>query len=129
MSTAAGLRVEGVAEIRHAPRVTTSLDLPIGDRGGATFGELIAAPGPDIGEELHITLAGEAVRRTVDETPEPEREVIRLRYGIDGDAEPQTYAAIGRRLGISAVRVRAIEKQALEQLALRRELQAVAEAA
>ena len=61
--------------------------------------------------------------------PEPERQVIRLRYGIDGDAEPQTYAAIGQRLGLSPVRVSAIEKQALEQLALRRESQALADAA
>ena len=44
-------------------------------------------------------------------------------------AEPQTYATIGRRLGLSPVRVSAIEKQALEQLALRRELQALADAA
>ena len=29
---------------------------------------------------------------------EPERSVICLRYGLDGDAEPQSYAAIGRRL-------------------------------
>jgi RNA polymerase primary sigma factor len=129
MSAAAGLRVEDVAAIKHAPRVTTSLDRPVGGLAGATLGELVAARGADVGEELHITLASEAVRRTVDEMPEPERQVIRLRYGIDGEAEPQTYAAIGQRLGLSPVRVSAIEKQALEQLALRRELQALADAA
>src|SRR6188472_1471184 len=83
---------------RPASRVATSLDRPLAGGEGATLGELVAAPGGDVGEELNITLSAEAVRRIVDEMPEPEREVIRLRYGIDGDAQPQTYAAIGGRL-------------------------------
>jgi RNA polymerase primary sigma factor len=129
IAAAAGLAVEQVAEIKHATRVVTSLDRPVGEVEATTLGELIAAPGPEVGEELHITLAGETVRRVLDEMPEPEREVIRLRYGIDGDAAPQTYAEIGQRLGLSPVRVRAIEKRALAELALRRELQALSDAA
>jgi RNA polymerase primary sigma factor len=129
IAAAAELTVEQVAEIHRAARVATSLDRPLAGGEGATLGELVAAPGGDVGEELNITLSAEAVRRIVDEMPEPERQVIRLRYGIDGDAEPQTYAAIGGRLGLSPVRVSAIERRALEQLALRRELQALADAA
>jgi RNA polymerase primary sigma factor len=129
IAAATGLTVEQIAEIHQAARVATSLDRPVGDGEGATLGELVAAPAADVGEELNITLSRQAVRTIVDEMPEPERQVIRLRYGIDGDAEPQTYKAIGRRLDLSPVRVRAIEKRALEQLALRRELQALADAA
>ena len=129
IAAAAELTVEQVAEIHQAARVATSLDRPVAGGEGATLGELVAAPGADVGEELNISLSSEAVRRIVDEMPDPERQVIRLRYGIDGGAEPQTYATIGRRLGLSPVRVSAIEKQALEQLALRRELQALADAA
>jgi RNA polymerase primary sigma factor len=129
IAAAADLPVEQVAEIKRATRVVTSLDRPVGDGDAATLGELIAAPGTDVGEELHITLARATVRRVLDEMPEREREVIRLRYGIDGDAEPQTYAQIGRRLGLTPVRVSAIEKRALAELALRRELQALSDAA
>jgi RNA polymerase primary sigma factor len=129
IAAAADLPVEQVAEIKHATRVVTSLDRPVGDVEGATLGELIAAPGADVGEELHITLAGDTVRRVLDEMPEVERAVIRLRYGIDGGAEPQTYAQIGQRLGLTPVRVSAIEKRALAELALRRELQALSDAA
>jgi RNA polymerase primary sigma factor len=129
IAAAAELTTEQVAEIHQASRVATSLDRPVAGREGATLGELVAAPAADVGEELHISLSGEAVRRVVDELPEPERQIIRLRYGIDGDPEPQTYAAIGDRLGLSAVRVSAIEKRALEELALRRELKALADAA
>ncbi|HEX5901224.1 MAG TPA: sigma-70 family RNA polymerase sigma factor [Solirubrobacteraceae bacterium] len=129
IAAAADLPVDQVAEIKHATRVVTSLDRPLGDVDGATLGEVIAAPGADVGEELYITLAGATVRRVLDEMPEVEREVIRLRYGIDDAAEPQTYAQIGRRLGLTPVRVSAIEKRALAELALRRELQALSDAA
>jgi RNA polymerase primary sigma factor len=129
IATAADLPMRQVTEIKDATRVVTSLDRPVGEQEGATLGELIAAPGPDVGDELHITLAGDTVRRVLDEMPEREREVIRLRYGIDGDAEPQTYAQIGKRLGLTPVRVSAIERRALAELALRRELQALSDAA
>lgn len=57
--------------------------------------------------------------------PEPERSVIRLRYGLDGDQEPQTSVAIARALGIDPDLVSRIESRALEELARRRELEAV----
>ena len=49
--------------------------------------------------------------------------MIRLRYGLDGDREPQTYIAIGAQLGISPDRIHTIEDRALRQLALHRELE------
>jgi RNA polymerase primary sigma factor len=60
--------------------------------------------------------------------PEPDREVIRLRFGIDGDP-PQTQAAVGRRLRLRTPEVRAIEQRALALLARVRELEALSDAA
>jgi len=54
--------------------------------------------------------------------------VIRLRYGINGD-DPQPLRETGRRLGLSAERVRQLESRALKLLATRRELEALREAA
>ena len=101
----------------------------MGELEAATLGELIAAPGPRSERSCTSASRAQTVRRVLDEMPEPEREVIRLRYGIDGDAEPQTYASIGQRLGLTPVRVSAIEKRALAELALRRELKALSDAA
>lgn len=42
------------------------------------------------------------------------RSVIRLRYGLDG--EPLTHEEIGRRLGVSAVTIRRLERRALQRL-------------
>ena len=54
--------------------------------------------------------------------PDREREVVTLRYGIDGN-EPRTLEEIGRRLGLTRERVRQIEVETLGQLATVRELQ------
>ena len=82
IAAAADLPVEQVAEIKHATRVVTSLDRPVGDIEGATLGELIAAPGPMSARSSHHPRR-RTVRRVVDEMPELEREVIRMRYGIE----------------------------------------------
>ncbi|HYF25716.1 MAG TPA: sigma-70 family RNA polymerase sigma factor, partial [Baekduia sp.] len=122
------LPVEQVVELTTTPRVVTSLDRPVGDEE-TSFGALLPADTPDVGEEVHIALGREAVRRAVADMTEPMRSVLKLRYGLNGDPEPQTYAAIGRRLHIDPTGVRQIEERALRELALRRELEAFVEAA
>jgi RNA polymerase primary sigma factor len=129
LAEAAGLSVDRIAELDAAARVVTSLDRPLEAGSDATFGDLLPGPAGDVGDELHIELSREAVRRTVDELDDPERSVIRLRYGIGGDETPHTLTAIGERLGMSAERVRTVEKRGLQQLARRRELQALRDAA
>ena len=52
---------------------------------------------------------------------------LELRYGIDGDTAPVSLAEAGRRLGLSAERVRTLEAEALERLALEREIAALLE--
>jgi RNA polymerase primary sigma factor len=123
LAAATGLDVSRVRALGDAPRVVTSLDRAIGDDDETTLGAMLA-DGRDLGEEVHVSLEREQVRQAVAAMAEPERAVIRLRYGLDGD-EPLAYAAIGRRLRLNASSVRQLEKRALRQLALRRELQAL----
>ena len=72
-----------VEEVRGAARTVTSLDRPVGD-GETPFGELLEYDGAGMEEEIQVSLAQETLRRTVAELPESERNVIRMRYGIDG---------------------------------------------
>jgi RNA polymerase primary sigma factor len=69
------------------------------------------------------------VRRTVEELPERERKVIKLRFGLNGDRDPLPLTQTGRQLGITAETVREVERRALQHLSLRRELEALREAA
>jgi RNA polymerase primary sigma factor len=129
IAAAAELSPEQVQELRDASRVVTSLDRPVGETGETAFGDLLASEDSSPQEEVEVTLAEQAVRRVVSELPEPEREVIKLRYGLNGQREPLPLAGVGRELGVSPERVKALEQRALEQLALRREMQSLDEAA
>ena len=128
VAAAAELPLEQVEEVREAARTVTSLDRPVGEEGDTALGDLLESGEPDIEEEVEVSLAEETLRRTIEELPEPERNVIRLRYGIDGD-DPQPLRETGRRLGLSAERVRQLESKALKLLATKRELEALREAA
>jgi RNA polymerase primary sigma factor len=124
ISQASGVPLEQIEEIRDAGRAVTSLDKPIGEEGEAALGDLFASDEMSPEEEVHLTLSEEVIRRTVNELPETERDVLKLRYGINGD-EPTPLRETGKRLGMSPERVRQIESKALAKLAMRRELDAL----
>ena len=122
---ATGLEPRQVIALAEAPRVVTSLDRSVGEDDETTLGALIPAEAMDFGDEVHISLEREQVRRAVATMAEPERSIIQLRYGLDGDPEPQSYAAIGRKLRLDPGRVRQLEERALTRLARVRELEAL----
>jgi RNA polymerase primary sigma factor len=124
----AELPLTQVEEVRDAARTVTSLDRPVGEEGETALGELLEGGAPPVDEEVEVSLSEQLLRRTIEELPEPERNVIRLRYGINGD-DPQPLRETGRRLGLSAERVRQLESKALKRLATRRELEALREVA
>jgi RNA polymerase primary sigma factor len=128
VARAARLRPEQVRRVHEAARAVTSLDRPVGE-GEASLGELFPAETTAPGEALEIGLEQRAVREALAKLPETERVVLQLRYGLDGDPEPQTLAAVGRRLGLSRERVRQIEADALAHLAVTREIAALRPAA
>jgi RNA polymerase primary sigma factor len=121
------LSLKHVKEVRAAARAVTSLDRPVGEEGDTSFVDLIAGEAAEPSEEVHLSLAERAVRTAVEGLPEREREVVKLRYGMNGDRDPQSLEEIGRTLGITRERVRQIEAQALAHLAERREVAALGE--
>jgi RNA polymerase primary sigma factor len=129
IAEAAELPVRQVAEIREVARTVTSLDRPVDESGETALGALLASSEPSPESEVAITLTEEAVRRSVEELPEREREVIKLRFGLNGEREPLAMTQTGERLGMSPATVREIEQRALAHLALQRELMALREAA
>ena len=129
VAKAAKLPLKQVREVRQAARAVTSLDKPIGAEGDATFGDLFKDERSDFEEEVEVSLEQETLHRAVEKLPEREREVLRLRYGLDGAEEPKSLEEIGRRLGLTRERVRQIEAAALERLAVNREIEALRTAA
>ncbi len=129
VATAAKLPVKQVKEVKQAARAVTSLDKPIGDEGSGTFGELFAAEQGSTEEEIEVSLREETLRKALEELGERERQVLMLRYGMNGDRDPMSLEAIGRELGITRERVRQIEANALETLSMLREVAALRDAA
>ena len=129
IAATAELSLDEVREAREAARVVTSLDRPVGEQEETSFGALLPSGerGPD--EEVDILLREDALRRALERLPEPEREVVKLRYGLNGNPDPAPLSETGRRLGISQDAVRKLERKALSQLATSRELEGLSPAA
>jgi RNA polymerase primary sigma factor len=125
IAEAAELPLKQVREVREAARAVTSLDRPVGEEGEIAFGELVAGneAGPE--ETLHVSLEEDMLRRAVAALPDRQQEVVKLRYGLNGDGDPKSLDEIGRQLGLTRERVRQLEAEALERLAVNREIEAL----
>ena len=126
---AAELTLDQLADVRDLARTVTSLDKPVGEADESALGELLPAQGASTEEEVIVGLQEDAIKRALEGLPDVERDVLQLRYGIAGGDGPHPLTETGRRLGISADRVRDVERRALERLALNREIGALREAA
>jgi RNA polymerase primary sigma factor len=118
-----------VEELRDVARKVTSLERPLGTEGDTELGELLPGREPSPEEEVEISLRDQAVRAVVDELPEREQTVIKMRFGLDGERDPVSIREAARRLGVRPAEVQSIERRALEELSLRREIASLREAA
>ena len=112
----AKIDVEEVAELRELTRGLTSLDQPVGEDGETAFGDLLASDRPEPAEEVETNERQELINGAVEQLPEGERDVIRLRFGLAG-AEPLNLRQTGIELGIPMGKARELEQQGLSRLA------------
>jgi RNA polymerase primary sigma factor len=125
IAEATKLPLKQVREVQEVARAVTSLDRPVGEEGDAAFGDLVAGDEPGPEETLHVSLEEDMLRRAVATLPDRHQEVVKLRYGLNGDQDPKSLEEIGRRLGLTRERVRQLEADALERLAVNREIEAL----
>ncbi len=115
LSDATGIPVDGVVAALESATASVSLNAVVGSDGSGELGDLFADPeAADPVESVDEVLRREHVRAAVEGLPEPERSVVELRFGLNGD--PASLEEISRRLSISRERVRLIETEALEAL-------------
>jgi RNA polymerase primary sigma factor len=128
VSKAAKISLKHLREVRQAARAVTSLDKPLGEDNDASIGDLVGAAQEGVDEEVEVSLTESTLHRALEDIPDREREILRLRYGL-GTEEPTSLEEIGRRLGLTRERVRQIESQALQRLSVSREIEALRSAA
>ena len=105
--------VERVMSLVQEP---VSLDLPIGEDGDATFGDLIEAP--DAVSPLAAAEAsslGRSMAEALGELSPREQRILCMRFGIGGTTE-HTLEEVGKTFGVTRERIRQIEAKALEKL-------------
>jgi RNA polymerase sigma factor (sigma-70 family) len=116
IAAASGLDLERIELALAAPADTVSLERPVGTEGDAELGDFVE----DADALDPFEVAAEAsARRHLDAAlgmlDEQERQVIVLRYGLDG-AEPRTLSDVGQRFDLTRERVRQVEGRALAKL-------------
>ncbi|HEX9889902.1 MAG TPA: sigma-70 family RNA polymerase sigma factor [Nitriliruptorales bacterium] len=110
------LTIERLREIRQAARDPVSLDLPVGEEGDATMGELVADEDADDPEEVAaLILTQSLVREVLDTLNERERGIVEARFGLT-DGQVSTLEEIGVRYGVTRERIRQIEAKTLTKL-------------
>lgn len=111
----ARLSVDKIQQVLRLSLQPISLDTPIGDDGHrlSDFIEDRHTPSP-VNHCSHGELA-EALRHLLTSLQPREEEVIRLRFGLGGQAA-ETLERIGQTFMVSKERIRQIEKKALEKL-------------
>jgi RNA polymerase primary sigma factor len=114
----AGMTRSQVGSLICAERTPRGLDEPAGTETGDgwTVGELLADPvAEDAYEQVPQHVLAAQVPKLLEHLTERERVVIRARYGLEGEEE-STLQELAGLLGVSAERVRQIEKASLEKL-------------
>ncbi len=100
-----------------------SLSTAVGEGGTLELGDVLEQDSvPSVELELIRSSFEEQVRAMVSQLDDKEREVIKLRFGLDGE-DPRTLQEIGAALGLSRERIRQIESKAKEKLRRSHEVQ------
>ena len=106
-------------EVENALKVAgddLSLSAAVGEDGGLELGDTIEQDTvPSVERTLMRSSFEEQIRSLVAELDEKERQVISMRFGLDGE-DPRTLQEIGEALGLSRERIRQIESKAKEKL-------------
>lgn len=105
-----------VQELLEAMRDTVSLDVTVGEDGNSTLGDLVVDPDQDTPMQPLVDISLEAtLRAALEELTEREREILRMRFGMDGEEE-HTLTDVGDKFGLSRERIRQLQVQALKKL-------------
>ena len=111
-----GMDIDRVLDLIAWGRDHVSLDTPVDEDGDTSLGDLMAqetSPGPD--DTVLDVESRERLDALVGQLDDRAADIIRARYGLL-DGRQHKLADIGARHGISAERVRQLEREALQKL-------------
>ncbi len=116
IATELGMELDRVLDLMSWGREHVSLDTPVDEDGDTSLGDLMAqetSPGPDL--TVLDTESRDRLNSLVSHLDDRAADIIRSRYGLV-DGRQHKLADIGAKHGISAERVRQLEREALQKL-------------
>ena len=110
------MSLDRVREIQKIAQEPVSLETPIGEEEDSHLGDFIQDDHiPVPAEQAAFTLLREQISEVLDTLTERERNVLRLRFGLD-DGRGRTLEEVGREFNVTRERIRQIEAKALRKL-------------
>jgi RNA polymerase primary sigma factor len=116
LSKLTGMTIDKIKKVESVSQYTASLERPFGEEDEDTLGDFIedtSSPSPT--KETFRMFLKEQLARALDQLDEREREILKLRYGLD-DGHPRTLKDVSLKFNITRERVRQIEIKAIEKL-------------
>ncbi len=107
--------IEHLDEVLLYSQGMAALDAPLGDEGGSLMDILSEAETPSLTANIEADERRAAVAEVLNSLPTRDREILMYRFGFI-DSEPWPYPKISERYGVSAERIRQIEKAAIARL-------------
>lgn len=111
-----GWTARDVREVLRVSQMPVSLEKPVGDEDDSELGDFVADESTESPfETASDNLQREDVRRCLAALPGRDREVLELRYGLNG-RQPMTLEEVGEAFGVTRERIRQIENNTLKRL-------------
>jgi RNA polymerase primary sigma factor len=112
-----GITAAKVAQLRTAAIRPASLDAPLGDdEDSSRIADVVKDEGADTPyEQLEEKTNTSMLRELVATLDSREAEILRYRFGLDGDPE-RTLEEVGQKFGVTRERIRQIQNIALKKL-------------
>ena len=116
LSILTGMSIDKIKKVENVSQFTASLERPIGEEDEDTLGDFIEDPSsPSPTKETFRMFLKEQLNHALGQLDEREREILKLRYGLDDD-HPRTLKDVSLKFNITRERVRQIEIKAIEKL-------------
>ncbi|TVQ42208.1 MAG: RNA polymerase sigma factor RpoD [Gloeocapsa sp. DLM2.Bin57] len=109
------MTIEKLRFIAKSAQLPISLETPIGKEEDSRLGDFIEADGETPEDDVSKNLLREDLEQVLDSLSPRERDVLRLRYGLD-DGRMKTLEEIGQIFDVTRERIRQIEAKALRKL-------------
>ena len=111
-----GWTTRDVREVLRVSQMPVSLEKPVGDEDDSELGDFVADEQTESPfETASDNLQREDVKRALAALPGRDREVLELRYGLNG-RQPMTLEEVGAAFGVTRERIRQIENNTLKRL-------------